>query len=820
MDKLDINRIVESYLNQKSEWQLPFLENSTDESELFELKTVKRLKRAFDLYIKDQSAYDDFLLAFRDYLLIFQASIAINAIDISTDNVFGISKDLETGKYFASYQLPEYVNHAFVESVFTHKKTDYKNRNDNDLHTDPMIRTITGYEFFKNTAQKLAVYGALNTPDGYTTLVSLPTGGGKSLITQTMAYQKEGLTIIVVPTVSLAIDQVRVAKNVIRSDYVDDEIFSYNSGMDAKPILTAIRDKKARMLFISPEALMNNTGFISVINEANNTHYLKNIIIDEAHIVVDWGASFRIDYQCLESWRKKLMKHNPNIKTILLSATFETHCVRILRSFFSQDEKHWIEIRCDSLRHEPRYMLIQAKSFSDKDRKMVELVRKMPHPMIIYVAQPDDAFRISNLLKEHGINNVETFTGLTTGAKRKTLIDAWVNDQFEIMIATSAFGVGVDKSDVRTVLHMYIPQSPNSYYQELGRGGRDGLPCLSIMCTYPDDLQIAFSRISKKVMTTEKIVGRWNSMYNSSSSQRSGNLSIIDTSVKPSYATKDIFDDSPMSDADINWNIYVILFLRRYELIKIHEVIPQKSGFVIEIQENALRMEGKQQYDLIDQRRSDEWEYYEKSFRTMRTAIKDSETSCWSEMFYETYDKVSEYCAGCNAHTETNESDFVDYPLKSPVKYPLKQLASDQLTLFGGNNDVVIVTTPEERPQMFQYLSRLRISAFVSTNEDVIKHCFCEMATGSNVMILNSKDLRELVKKKNFYYLSGIVAIYYSGTDREIYELLKFSRNNLNRHSETKVIHIIEENRYFDWINKAFVDLVEGSVISVNAFFR
>ena len=85
-----------------------------------------------------------------------------------------------------------------------------------NLVSDPMIYKLTGYKKFKTLDQKLSVYGALRTPDGFTTLISLPTGGGKSLITQTIAYQKEGLTIVVVPTVSLAIDQERVAKNIIK----------------------------------------------------------------------------------------------------------------------------------------------------------------------------------------------------------------------------------------------------------------------------------------------------------------------------------------------------------------------------------------------------------------------------------------------------------------------------------------------------------------------------------------------------------------------------------------------------------------------------
>lgn len=98
--------------------------------------------------------------------------------------------------------------------------------------------------------QKLAVYGALNAPEGYTVLISLQTGGGKSLVTQTISYQKDGLTIVIVPTISLAIDQERVTKKVIKKVNNEEEIFSYSSGDNTEPIFKAIKDKKAKVLFI------------------------------------------------------------------------------------------------------------------------------------------------------------------------------------------------------------------------------------------------------------------------------------------------------------------------------------------------------------------------------------------------------------------------------------------------------------------------------------------------------------------------------------------------------------------------------------------
>ncbi|MGX8701609.1 DEAD/DEAH box helicase [Caproiciproducens sp.] len=820
MSKSKVESLVEDYLNNRID-ELPIaFDEGKDSFEQFKLHTIKRLKVAFDFFSCNGCGFNDFLIALRDYLLTLQTDIRLDNIEIPNDNLFAISRDPQSGRYFAAFQFPDYTNQTFAEYAFL--KTEHAEKSSSkvyDLHTDPSIRTITGFSLFKSMDQKLAVYGALNTPDGFTTLVSLPTGGGKSLITQTLSYQKDGLTVIIVPTVSLAIDQVRVAKQIIKSSNIENEVFSYSSGVDAAPILKAIKQKTARMLFISPEALINNQGFADVIKEANTTRYLKNIVIDEAHIVVDWGASFRIDYQCLESWRKKLLLGNPSIRTILLSATYERHCVSVLKDFFSQDGK-WIEIRCDSLRHEPHYMLIRARSYTDKNKKMLELVRKMPHPMIIYVARPDDASEIKNLLNENGILNVKTFTGLTTGSQRKELIDAWADDQFEIMIATSAFGVGVDKSDVRTVLHMYIPQNPNAYYQELGRGGRDKLPCLSIMCIHPGDINISFQRISKKVMTTEKIIGRWNSMYNNKNSQRVGNLNYINTSIKPSYSSAaDVFDDSPTSDADMNWNIYVILFLRRYGLICIREVLPQsgKYVFVIEIIEDALRVNDSHQFQVIDQIHTTEWDYYVEAFHWMKYAIRNSEKVCWSEMFYETYDKVSEYCAGCNAHSNANEGDFLEFPLKVPVKLPMKDLAQDQLAIFGGSSDIVLIPTESQEDQLVNHLMEKRLAVLVASSDKDTDHYLDSITSNNNLLILNGYSLRELIKKKSYYYISGMVAVVYSGTPKEIYDQLIYITNNLSKRPGIKVVHILRENIFFEWVNKAFSDLVDGPVIPVNS---
>ena len=189
----------------------------------------------------------------------YQTEIAIEDDDFLNDNEYGILKNAE-GKYYAILELPSYVDADFVNQAYQRKDvlTGELKQEDVFYGTNAFIYRLTKYKSFKSLEQKLAVFGALNTPEGYTTLVSLPTGGGKSLITQTMAYQQNGLAIVVVPTVSLAIDQVRNAKNNIKHD-TDNEIFCYYSGIEntrKEALRNAILQEKARLLFISPEALM------------------------------------------------------------------------------------------------------------------------------------------------------------------------------------------------------------------------------------------------------------------------------------------------------------------------------------------------------------------------------------------------------------------------------------------------------------------------------------------------------------------------------------------------------------------------------------
>lgn len=823
MNSENIKRQIEAFINGEITAEEVESIPSDNAVDSFFHNIIKRLIRAYSLYANDNKFKNDFLLALRDYLIVFDATIKIRDTSLLKDNSFGIAFDESEQVYFPTYDLPKGVNEKFVKNAFLkeiEKKSDSSNAN---LVTDSRIFELTGYKYnsFKTLDQKLAVYGALNTPDGYTTLISLPTGGGKSLITQTISYQKVGLTIVVVPTVSLAMDQERATKAVINSANVEEEIFSYSSGVALAPILKAIEEKRARVLFISPEALLENPAFAKAIKEANKTRFLKNIVIDEAHIVVDWGAGFRVDYQCLEAWRNMLLMTNSALRTILLSATFEDKCVETLRNFFEIDGR-WIEIRCDALRHEPRFSVVRTRSNHEKEQKVVDMVKKLPHPMIIYVARPADADHYKKLLIDEGINNVETFTGLTGNTQRRKLINEWVEDSFEIMIATSAFGVGVDKSDVRTVIHTYIPQNANTYYQELGRGGRDRLPCLSIMCLHPDDTTIGRDRITKKALTAEKILGRWDSLYNNEKSKRfSNNRVYIDTSIKPNYADADEFDDSPTSDADRNWNVYVLLFLRRYNMIRILEVTVVSGYYMIliEILDDRLRSMDNELTKHVEVIREEEWNYYSDSYNAISNAVRSDCKDCISELFYETYSKVYEFCAGCNAHDGVIVGDVPKFPLKSKIENPFTEVTEEQRALFGDAPEAVVIAKNNEIEQLLNRILDTGVNLLVVPDGFKNNDLILRLNSKRNVLCVGLEEAFQLASKKATYFTSGLVVALYPDEESDIGKQYVVLKNNFCGRSSTKIIHIIQKNAYVDEAGKYFTELVNGPQLQANTVY-
>ena len=784
--------------------------NSTDllNGDNVNTAVAERMINAYQRFMSNQTFEKqiEFECSLRNFLLFLKTSVTIKDYNLLTPNCFGLKVNYSNDSIYANFELPNYVNETFVRTIFDNQQVQ-KVADDTAIKVvNPYIYKLTKQKFmtFKSIEQQLAVIGALRVPAGYTAMVAMSTGGGKSLITQTVSYQYDtGLTIIIVPTISLMLDQQRNASSIIKPDN-KKEIMYYHSGCNVDELISALDKNLVRMLFISPEALIKNIRIQDSILKANSKGYLKNLVIDEAHIIIEWGASFRVDFQCLDSFKRLLVKDNPSLRTYLLSATFSKKVVDNLKMFYG-DEDRWIEIRLDALRKEPRFDIIKCNSYTEKHDRIKELVCKLPRPMIIYVNSPDDAEKVQHELAKVGFDNTRIFTGKTKSIDRERIINEWISDKFDLMIATCAFGVGVDKKDVRTVIHSYIPSSADQYYQECGRGGRDGLPCLSVMLYTDDDIKATMS-MTQKVLTVEKLCGRWFSMLNNRKTNIRLDSIVIDTSVKPNYSDTDSFYVD-VNNADITWNVYVILLLRRARMIEITDVKYSDDRYIFNIRliDKRIRFDCEQTIEIFNSIRDDESKSIYMEIKELTSKLRRVGKSCWSSMFNDIYLLTEEYCAGCNNHNDIRSERGNHFPLKKPIFYPVSIPEGKLCDVMTGTKEMLIICEEDS----YEIIQNLLIGADIIIIPDESELAF---------RLLNSKIIKptqycmgyseffDLSRMNSYYYLSGNI-VFYIGDDQELAERVL----NISHDKEYNRVYVVNSDFYIAKRNKNISELVNGA---------
>lgn len=784
--------------------------NSTDllNGDNVNTAVADRMINAYQRFMSNQTFEKqiEFECSLRNFLLYLKTSVTIKGYNLLTPNRFGLKVNYSNNSIYANFELPNYVNETFVRTTFDNQQVQ-KVADDTAIKAvNPYIYKLTKQKFrtFKSIEQQLAVMGALRVPAGYTAMVAMSTGGGKSLITQTVSYQYDNsLTIIIVPTISLMLDQQRNASSIIKPDN-KKEIMYYHSGCNVDELISALDKNLVRMLFISPEALIKNIRIQDSILKANSKGYLKNLVIDEAHIIIEWGASFRVDFQCLDSFKRLLVKDNPSLRTYLLSATFSKKVVDNLKMFYGDDDR-WIEIRLDALRKEPRFDIIKCNSYTEKHDRIKELVCKLPRPMIIYVNSPDDAEKVQHELAKVGFDNTRIFTGKTKSIDRERIINEWISDKFDLMIATCAFGVGVDKKDVRTVIHSYIPSSADQYYQECGRGGRDGLPCLSVMLYTDDDIKATMS-MTQKVLTVEKLCGRWFSMLNNRKTNIRLDSIVIDTSVKPNYSDTDSFYVD-VNNADITWNVYVILLLRRARMIEITDVKYSDDRYIFNIRliDKRIRFDCEQTIEIFNSIRDDESKSIYMEIKELTSKLRRVGKSCWSSMFNDIYLLTEEYCAGCNNHNDIRSERGNHFPLKKPIFYPVSIPEGKLCDVMTGTKEMLIICEEDS----YEIIQNLLIGADIIIIPDESELAF---------RLLNSKIIKptqycmgyseffDLSRMNSYYYLSGNI-VFYIGDDQELAERVL----NISHGKEYNRVYVVNSDFYIAKRNKNISELVNGA---------
>jgi superfamily II DNA helicase RecQ len=402
------------------------------------------------------------------------------------------------------------------------------------------VGLVTGLRHYKSSGQREAVRASFFAPPGSTLIVNLPTGNGKSLVAQidVLLDRREGnMTVVVVPTVALAIDQERQMQERLSIHPGKGELFAWHADLSLEQkqqFKERIRRGRQPILFASPESVCGSLVF--ALYDAARSGFIRRLVVDEAHLVAQWGDEFRPSFQMLAGLRSGLRRVVPDtcepFNTLLLSATLAGETLETLAALFGPMSQVQV-ISAAYLRQEPEYWFHRAHSREEKLARLLEAVRHAPRPFIVYVSERADAEGIAHLLRHSlGLTRVAHFHGETSPAERKSIIDGWSTNRLDTIVATSAFGVGIDKSDVRCVIHACVPETLDRFYQEVGRGGRDGRPCVSLAVYDGADIEMGRSLGRTRVIGDELGQARWDAMLRSHEARAEDRWS-VDISVVP-----------------------------------------------------------------------------------------------------------------------------------------------------------------------------------------------------------------------------------------------------------------------------------------------
>lgn len=345
-----------------------------------------------------------------------------------------------------------------------------------------VLNTHFGLSSFR-PLQKEIIESVLEDHDA---LVLMPTGGGKSLCYQLPALLFPGITLVVSPLISLMKDQVDALKQKgINAEFLNSSISFY----EQKRIEEKALRGELKLLYVAPERFANE-HFQSVLDDLK----VSLIAIDEAHCISQWGHDFRPDYRNLRMLRTMF----PDVPIVALTATATERTRRdIAEQLKLRNGKMYIaSFNRPNLRY---HVLRKRRSAFDA---LVSLLKKEKSlPAIIYCLARKDTEMLASDLQEEGLRALPYHAGLDAG-ERKSIQERFLNDETPIICATIAFGMGIDKPDVRTVVHWTMPKDLEGYYQETGRAGRDGKPSECVLFYGVGDA-IVFRKFFREIKNDE-----------------------------------------------------------------------------------------------------------------------------------------------------------------------------------------------------------------------------------------------------------------------------------------------------------------------------
>lgn len=500
----------------------------------------------------------------------------------------GINVVIERANYVRmSVDMPRLSFLGGGEDIFDDAYRELPSQVSHRIPIEPFLREAFHFDSYTCEGQREAVRALFLLPDGETLIANLPTGSGKSMLLQAPVLVEgwQGrLTVVVLPTVALVLDQARRMQELLEARYPErdwTQLAYYGSLLDTEKqaIRRHIRDGEQGIVFAAPESI--TTGLAPAVHDAAERGFLRYLFIDEAHLVTAWGDGFRLDFQILAGQRRALLAAFANrpFKTILASATLTTDAISSLRQMFGTPDRTML-ISAVHLRPEPRYWYKKAPDAATRRSWVLEAVASAPRPLILYATTRVDVDNWARELTRGGYKRHASFHGGTEASERARVLREWSAGSIDIVVANSAFGLGVDKSDVRAIIHATVPESLDRFYQEVGRAGRDGAACASLSLWTDEDIEIA-ARLSRvQLIGDEKGFRRWRSMI-AKSTVDPANSSVIEVDLDTLVPKAE-----QESLGSRYWNTHTVLLGARAGLV---ELVTSASELEIDGEELVVR---------------------------------------------------------------------------------------------------------------------------------------------------------------------------------------------------------------------------------------
>lgn len=370
---------------------------------------------------------------------------------------------------------------------------------------EDILQKIWGYPFFRK-GQAEVVDAVL---EGRDVLGLMPTGAGKSICYQVSGIAFGGVTIVISPLISLMKDQ--------QSSLLNKGLKAYAiyAGMSSEEIDSALKNcinqEGVKFLFVSPERL-HTKSFKNYVVQMD----VRLLVVDEAHCISQWGHDFRPAYLLINELREVI---SPDAPVLALTASATQRVQDEIVSHLNFRENYF-KYQGDFSRPNLRFYV---KNTENKDAKLVSLLNRIKGSKIVYCNTRKSTISVTKLLKENGVQAVHYHAGLDPQDRNKRQ-EYWLANKFDVIVATNAFGMGIDKPDVRLVVHYQVPSSLEAYYQEAGRAGRDGEEAFAVLLSNEKEVQDMFELFESNYPSFKDI----NKVYNAL-----GNYYKIALGVKP-----------------------------------------------------------------------------------------------------------------------------------------------------------------------------------------------------------------------------------------------------------------------------------------------